>query len=363
MKKWISLLLVGALLLSGCGRKEPPIVETTTAPTTAPTTEPSTEPTTEPTTEPAPVYTNPLNGQVLDEPYTGRVYAVSVSNVRDALPHYGTMKADIVMEMWVNHSIIRNLALFTNPQDAQRIGSVRSDRLMFNQIALHYDAIVVDAAGSNQVLNDARNKGVDRLMVDTSGDQDYAVRDTSRDFLFKPASKYEHCLFAKGDGLQAYAELNGFSTTQPEDKDYGLRFREDGTPEGGETANTVSLTFTYKNNLKATDMVYDADLDQYVYHQYEKEMIDGATGEQESFTNVIIMLADITRPDIYYVANFTAGGTGYYACGGKIIPITWSCEDENSPFRFQTLDGQPLELGVGNTYMAIAPQASPVSYS
>ena len=74
------------------------------------------------------------------------------------------------------------------------------------------------------------------------------------------------------------------------------------------------------------------------------------------------ILADITTDGIYYTANFEAGGQGYYANGGKIIPITWGADDAESPFWFKTVDGEPLELGVGNTYMAIAPVDSPVSY-
>lgn len=370
MKKTIALLLALSLLLCGCGAKNEPtqapetVPSTTAAPETVPsTTEAPTVPETVPeTTVPAPVYFNPLNGETLDEPYTGRIFAVTVSNIRDALPHYGTMEADILMEMWVNGSIIRDLALYTDVSKAEAIGSVRSDRLMFNQIAKLYDAILVDAAGSDQVLNDARNKGVDRLMIDTGSSTDYSFRDTKRAFTFKPESKYEHSLFAKGAGLLDFAQQKGFNLTQPAEKDYNLRFRENGTPEDGETANTVGLTFTYRSTKKDTTMNYDETLGKYVYNQYGKPMVVGDTEEPECFTNVIIMLADITRGEVYYTADFTAGGTGYYACGGKIIPIVWGADSETSPFWFQTEDGQPLELGVGNTYMAIAPQGSPVFY-
>ena len=364
MKKAIAFLLALTLLLCGCGAKSAPTeAPTTVMPTTeAPTTEATVPETEAPTTEPAPVYFNPLNGETLDEPYTGRIFAVTISNIRDALPHYGTMEADILMEMWVNGSIIRDLALYTDVTKAERIGSVRSDRLMFNQIAKHYDAIIADAAGSDQVLNDARNKGVDRLMVDTGGETDYSIRDTKRAFTFTPASKYEHSLFAKGAGLVEYAQQKGYNLTQPADKDYNLRFREDGTPENGERASTVKVTFKYNSTVKDTVMAYDETLGKYVYNQYDKPMVLGGTEEAECFTNVIIMLADITRDAVYYSANFTNGGTGYYANGGKIIPIVWGADSETSPFWFQTEDGQTLELGVGNTYMAIAPNGSPVVY-
>ena len=363
MKKLIALLLIASLILCGCGASTPAATEATTAPTEAPATEATEAPTetTEAPTEPPVVYRNPLNGEVLDEPYTGRIFAVTISNIRDALPHYGTMEADILMEMWVNGSIIRDLALYTDVSKAEAIGSVRSDRLMFNQIVKMYDAVLADAAGSDQVLNDARNTGVNRMTIDTGDSTDYSYRAKDRVFTFKPESKYEHTLFAKGAGLLDFAQKKGFSVTQPADKEYNLHFTEDGTPEG-ETANSVNVTFTYRNNKKDTTMVYDESLGKYVYNQYGKVMVVGDTEDPECFTNVIIMLADITRGDVYYTANFTGGGTGYYANGGKIIPITWGCDGEESPFWFKTVDGADLELGVGNTYMAIAPQDSPVTY-
>lgn len=363
MKKLIALLLIASLILCGCGASTPAATEATTAPTQAPAAEATEAPTetTEAPTEPPVVYRNPLNGEVLDEPYTGRIFAVTISNIRDALPHYGTMEADILMEMWVNGSIIRDLALYTDVSKAEAIGSVRSDRLMFNQIVKMYDAVLADAAGSDQVLNDARNTGVNRMTIDTGDSTDYSYRAKDRVFTFKPESKYEHTLFAKGAGLLDFAQKKGFSVTQPADKDYNLHFTEDGTPEG-ETANSVNVTFTYRNNKKDTTMIYDESLGKYVYNQYGKAMVVGDTEDPECFTNVIIMLADITRGDVYYTANFTNGGTGYYANGGKIIPITWGCDGEESPFWFKTVDGADLELGVGNTYIAIAPQDSPVTY-
>ena len=363
MKKLIALLLIASLILCGCGASTPAATEATAAPTQAPAAEATEAPTetTEAPTEPPVVYRNPLNGEVLDEPYTGRIFAVTISNIRDALPHYGTMEADILMEMWVNGSIIRDLALYTDVSKAEAIGSVRSDRLMFNQIVKMYDAVLADAAGSDQVLNDAKNTGVNRMTIDTGDSTDYSYRAKDRVFTFKPESKYEHTLFAKGAGLLDFAQKKGFSVTQPADKEYNLHFTEDGTPEG-ETANSVNVTFTYRNNKKDTTMVYDESLGKYVYNQYGKAMVVGDTEDPECFTNVIIMLADITRGDVYYTANFTGGGTGYYANGGKIIPITWGCDGEESPFWFKTVDGADLELGVGNTYMAIAPQDSPVTY-
>ena len=84
--------------------------------------------------------------------------------------------------------------------------------------------------------------------------------------------------------------------------------------------------------------------------------------EEAGFTNVIVMFANITNNGIYHAADFVAGGTGYYANGGKLIPITWACDDEDSAFRFMTEDGASLEMGVGNTYIAIVTPESPIAW-
>jgi hypothetical protein len=65
---------------------------------------------------------------------------------------------------------------------------------------------------------------------------------------------------------------------------------------------------------------------------------------------------------VYHIAELVGSGEGYFACGGKIIPIKWSCESEGSPILFTLADGTPLELGVGNSYIALAPLKSTVVY-
>ena len=102
MKKLILWTLLLTLLLCGCGAQKP---EQTTAPETTVATEPETEPTTVPT-EP-PVYRNPLNGEILDEPYTGRIFAHTITNTQDALPHVNAVKADILLECYVSRGVVR----------------------------------------------------------------------------------------------------------------------------------------------------------------------------------------------------------------------------------------------------------------
>ena len=370
MKRIIALLLAVACLLCGCASKAPS-VNITEAPalsgavtnnsgTEAPT-EPTTEPTTIPTTEPE-VFFDPLNGEILDAHFDGRIYASTISNIRDALPHVSVTKADILVESFVNGSVVRCLAMFTDLSDVEALGSTRSTRLMFNDIAEHYNAILTHAGGSSQCLRDATSRGLAHYNVDSLMRQaDPLGKELAyRDEFFRRG--YEHCLFVKGPSVRPYAEAQGVQVSGMPKTDYGLTFVEDGTPVGGEAADSINITITYKSYKKDTTMIYDESVGKYTYNQYGKLMQDQITSEVEAFENVVVMCGNVTNNGIYQVCDFVSGGTGYYACGGYIIPITWTCDGEQSPFRFFTADGQPLSFGQGNTYIAITQTDSAITW-
>ena len=205
MKKGFALLLVLCLLLTGCDLIP---AKCTAPPETEPVTEAPTEAPTEPPTEAPtePVYYNPLTGERIDAPLTTRVYGVSINNLKDALPRIGVCQADIYLETFVNGSIVRGLALYTDPTDVPQIGPVRSTRLMFNDLALHYDLIVAHAGGSGYVLGDIAARGADGFNIDTQDSTDYSFRDMDR---YKARYGWEHCLFARGEGLDQQAEKEG----------------------------------------------------------------------------------------------------------------------------------------------------------
>ena len=367
MKKWIVWALVLSLLLCGCGGKTADLVkqESTAVqePEQAPTetveiveTTEATEETTVPT-EPE-IFRNPLNGAIIEEPFTGRVYASTISNLQENLPHVGVNHADVVMETYVNmNNVVRCLALFTDIDSVDAVGSTRSTRPIFNDIAQHYALVLSHAGGSDEALNDAKERGIDNFNVDS-----WAVAQTGasyRDTQYRRS--YENSLFMVGSAFREYAASNGVAMEL--EKDYGFCFADEGTPAEGEDAAEITMTMVYGAAKKNTSFVYNADLDKYVWNQYGKEMKDQITDELEAFTNVLVMFTNITNNGIYHAADFLAGGTGYYANGGKLIPITWACDDENAAFRFMTEDGTPLEMGVGNTYIAIVTPESPVTWT
>ena len=95
-------------------------------------------------------------------------------------------------------------------------------------------------------------------------------------------------------------------------------------------------------------------------------MKDDATGEKECFENVIVIVTAVNNKvasgTTYHVAELEGSGSGYFACGGKLIPINWKRSGPNSTFSFTLADGTPLKLGVGSSYIAIAPTTSKISW-
>lgn len=368
MKKYISLILLLCLILCGCAAGTP--VETTEVPTKEPTetvpattqepteapTEMPTEDPTEAPTEPL-VFTNPLTGEILDAPLESRTFAVTINNVEFAMPMYGVSKADLFFEMFVNDYCTRGLALYADIREAGAVGSVRSLRYNFIDLCQSYDAIVVHAGGSDQVMDDRANSGVPNVNVENEG-SGYYYRDQKR---MDQGYAFEHCLFIKGAETQTYAENKGIRTTRDPQRDSGLIFAEDATPDG-EDAAKITINLRHGPITKKSIMEYDANLGQYRFCQFGKAMVDGYEGQPILFENVIVMMCRVYDDEVYHVADLIGSGEGYFACNGKLIPILWSHERMDEPILFTHTDGTPLELGVGSSYIAIAPLTSTVEY-
>ena len=353
MKRILLLMLAVLMLLTACGDKK----KTTKA--TEPATEPSvtTPSETEPTQPAEPlVYRNPLNGEVLESPWTGRATAVVINNLKAALPHYGTSEADFLYELETESGITRMLAVFDNIADAGRIGPIRSCRTFFNNIAQSYDAVIVHCGGSvrgrNAGYEDSESKIADWEHLDaTYHGNKYFFRDNDR---FKSQGyAWEHCLFSNGEKLFAGLEKLEIAAATERSTEFGLLFDED-VKLSGATANSVTVTF---KDGKTTSFTYDAENNFYKTSQYGKEYIDKNSGAVVIFRNVMVLYTNQwKRHDGEYSRSYydlIGEGEGHLAIDGKIVAIKWSRESLESNFVYTLADGSPVTLGVGHTYVGI----------
>lgn len=359
-----AVLVLALILLSACGEDAAGTNETATPSLSQPemtVSLPSEEPSEE-IVEDVPV--NPLTGLPMDgAQINARPVAVMLNNLKAALPQQGNSAADIIYEIVTEGGITRMLGVYQSVEDVGILGSVRSAREYYIDIALGHDAIYIHAGGSTQAYEDLEALDVDH-MDGVRGQYSYAGsglfwRDQER--VDGKHFDYEHSLVASGESIRNALNESGLRLQHEESYVYEMRFAEDGTPDGGETANCINVPFSsYKTGV----FRYDAEQGVYLVEEYGEAYIDGNTGEQISVTNVLVLRTNIVNTgDSYgHVEVEFSGGDGWFACGGKIIPITWEKSDRYDQFHYYTMDGQPLTLGQGKSYVNIISTSKEIDY-
>ena len=356
-KKLLPLCLALALSLAACGA---PTAEVSPAPEhSLPAV---VTPTPVPTPTPEPEYTgprNPLTGLPLQEEYVGRrPVAIMLNNLKQALPQLGVSDADIIYECLAEGGITRMLGVYQDPSQAGTIGSIRSSRTYYLELALGHDAVYIHAGGSPDAYDKIKAWGVTALdgvngpYCGSSPGSNLMWRDAGR----RRSLGYEHSVITTGETIVQKFDSYSFRKDHPEGYDPGLHFAEDGTPSGGRPAETITVPFS---NVKTGVFTYDDANGRYLIEEYGAPYVDGNTGAQVGVTNVLILktrcsgIAGDNKGRI--TVDLTSGGTGYFACGGQLIEICWSKDGRNSPLRYTAPDGTPITLGRGSSYVNIVP--------
>lgn len=291
-----------------------------------------------------------------------RPVAVMLNNLKKAQPQLGNAQADIIYEVPAEGGITRMLGVFQTLEGVGDLGSIRSARPYYLELALGHDALFVHAGGSPEAYRDISAWDVDNMDgVNGGSDAKIFWRDAER----RKNARYEHSLLTSGENILAYLDQGHFRTEHEEGYETAQLFTEDGTPSDGVPAAHVTLRFS---QYKTGQFDYDAESGRYLVSQYGAAYTDGNTGEQVGVTNLLVL-----ETSIYVISGDTAGrlsvkltgsGEGTYFCGGKAVPITWSKAERNSPLVYHRADGTPLALGKGTSYVCImSPRTSTLSYT
>jgi hypothetical protein len=280
-----------------------------------------------------------------------------LDNIKVAQPLLGISNADILFEIPVEGGITRLMALYQDISKVGKIGSVRSSRPYFVEIARGYDAVYIHAGGSSQAYSEIKSTGITHLDGVNGSKQDIFYRDSDR----RKTMGYEHSLVTSGELIGKFVPTYGLQLTHETGYNAGMAFSDSAAPSGGLDANAVSVNFTAD---RTTAFAFASQTGLYNVSQFGKNYNDGNSGQQLSVMNVLVL-----RTDIVNIAGDSAGrlsvevtgsGDGFFCCGGKYISIKWSKTSASAPYTFTTADGLPLLFGRGITYVCVVSESSKV---
>lgn len=321
---------------------------------------PSAAPSVTPSPSPTPINvpTDPLSGLPMDaKTAVNRPDAIMINNISVAQPQLGISKADIIYEILVEGGITRMMAIFQDVSNAGEIGSIRSARPYFVDIAVGYDAVYIHAGGSDDAYTELQLTGISHLDGVNGDKQDIFYRDQAR--LKKMG--YEHSMVTTSDLINKYLPTYGIRLVHSDSYSSNMVFADSAAPAGGLTAGSVTVHFS---TSKTTTFTYSPEERQYAVSQYKSAYIDGNDKSLIGVTNVLILKTNINviagdkagRIDV----DVTGSGTGTFINGGKYETINWSRKSNSDQFTYTRNDGSPLTLGRGKTYICIIDKTNTV---
>lgn len=295
------------------------------------------------------LHTNPLTGlsDISEDKINDRPVAVTVNNIKVAQPvQTGLGKADIVYETEVEGGITRLLAVYQDISKVERIGTVRSARYAFIDLAMGHNAIFIHH-GKDYFHALYHLEEADRLELSTSNG---GVRVSN-------GLATEHTLYAYGEKLWNNIEKKGFKTENSTVKAWQTFADESEALSLESTANSVTVPFS--SSVKST-FTYDTETKKYTRSFNGTIRKDYNTGEKMQFKNVFVLYTTIrnyncTGNDYYQHREVLLnGGEGYYFVNGTYTKIKWTKGNDTDPVKFTNTDGTPLTVNAGNSWVCIA---------
>jgi hypothetical protein len=280
-----------------------------------------------------------------------------INNIKAAQPQIGISKADIIYEILVEGGITRMMAVFQDVTNAGEIGSIRSARPYFVDIALSLDALYIHAGGSPDAYRELSATDIFHLDGVNGKKQDIFFRDPVR----KSTMGSVHSLVTTDELILKYVPTYKVELEHKPGYACNMAFRDDASAVGSLAATSITAHFS---SSKTTTFDYSDESGLYDVSQYKKAYVDGNNSSQISVKNVLILRTNISviagdkegRIDIDVIGS----GTGTFFCGGKYEEITWSRAKNTDQFTFTRADGTEIVFATGKTFIAIISKSDKV---
>ena len=295
---------------------------------------------------------NPLTGESGFSPSAvgKRPIAFMINNAPGARPQWGLCTPDIVIEGLVEGSASRMMWVYADPETVpEKVGSMRSARHDFLEIAQGLDAIFVHWGGSTYAYDALESSDYDHLDGIYLG-PNYTHRDNTRNVAI------EHRGYVIGSEIRQLIEDRGFRTQVKSEAANPFEFSKDGdrTLSGGDCLQvTASFSSYYAHTFK-----YDSQTGLYTNYMGETPMTQDG-GEVMKVKNVVILYTPVRSlgDSLGCIDMDLTGGTGIYISGGKYETIRWEKgSDEYAPLKLYSENGDELVMNAGKSWIGLIPK-------
>jgi hypothetical protein len=298
---------------------------------------------------------NPLTGLVVADPAVLQrsPLAIKVSNNNPSRPQSGLSFADLVFEHYAEGGETRFTVIIYS-QTPERVGSVRSGRLLDVELIPMFDAILSASGFSGGTLT--------RLSSKPWGSRHLSGPEVGAPSLVRIALEdvaVEDTQFAIPSALWTLATEKNINN--PPDLTPGLAFS--GTvPSGGTPASQI--IFEYGLSWTKVEWQYDPASGKYLRTLGGESHMDRLNEQQLAFDNVLAVGANHVKAD--YVEDGFSGelsteiqvwgdGPATLFRDGQRIEGHWSRLDPEQMLQFTDLNGNVLYLKPGNTWFQMLP--------
>jgi Protein of unknown function (DUF3048) N-terminal domain/Protein of unknown function (DUF3048) C-terminal domain len=284
-------------------------------------------------------------GSVKDRPL-----AVMIDNHPDAYPQSGLSGAAIVFEALAEFGITRYMAVFVPgvSPDVAMIGPVRSARSYYVEWAKGLHAVYSHAGGSPEGL----------LLAQTSIEiiNNDGLRSVSSPYFRRSSERLApHNLYTDSVSIAAFAASRNLET--PDLSEIGFILKPDVPANQRPTSQRLSYYFIYPEIYVGWS--YDPAANNYLYFRGSEPGIDGSTGEQLQFKNVVVMeVPESPVPDDpkgRIEQQVIGTGAARIFRDGAMIKGTWRKGAGFAQLRFYAADGTEVPMNPGAVWIAAIP--------
>ncbi len=296
---------------------------------------------------PLPAAADPLDGEPVPAAVAARrPIGIIVDNHPGARPQWGLGAASRVYEAVTEGGITRYLAVF-GPQDADRVGPIRSVRTQFLDYALELNAVVAHVGGNADALD-----LIPRLHIMNLDEFRYAG---AFHRVIRPGVAYEHTTFTSTAVLRALAARAGAGDAPPAD----APLWKDDAPRGRRPA-AARATIDFSIPAYRVSWVYRPDSNDYARLLTGAPAVDAATGSM--LAAKVIAIAAVPRThgrtrigeDTWTFLDL-GSGRAWVLEDGAVIPGEWHKASPSDRLRFFDESGREIAFDRGPEWIEVIP--------